>query len=221
MSFFKSVNNILFRGENICLFCKESMESSSNYICTSCMEFVEVVNREIKLDKPYIEKAYYSVLYNRLIRKKLHQFKFQGQSYLYKAFGEMLVNTIKAKGLQKEIDVITFVPIHRRKKALRGYNQSELLGVYVAKKLDIPLIKNHLIKAKWTLDQNKLGKVQRKTNLKDSFKVKNAEDLKGKEILLIDDIITTGATLGECGKVLMGKGAKRVYGLALTSSTKV
>ncbi|HSH37049.1 ComF family protein, partial [Schnuerera sp.] len=91
----------------------------------------------------------------------------------------------------------------------------------VSKKMNIPLLNNHLIKNKWTLDQNKLGKIERKNNLKDSFKTINAEEFKGKEILLIDDIITTGTTLEECSKSLKEGGAKKIYGLAITSSMKM
>ena len=122
--------------------------------------------------------------------------------------------------IKNKIEALAFVPIHRRKKALRGYNQSELMSSYVSKKMNIPLLNNHLIKNKWTLDQNKLGKIERKNNLKDSFKTINSEEFKGKEILLIDDIITTGATMEECGRTLMENGAKKIYGLALASSMK-
>lgn len=221
MSFVKSISNLLFPEEGICPFCRENRLYSSNYICTNCMELVEFVNREIDLNLPHVEKAYYSVLYNRFIREKIHAFKFQGKNYLYKPFGEILINTIKEKDLQNKIQAITFVPIHRRKKALRGYNQSELLGTYVAKRLNILLLDNHLLKIKWTLDQNKLGKLERENNLKNSFKAHNIEDFKNKEILLIDDIITTGSTMEECGKILIENGAKKVYGLAFTSSIKI
>ena len=119
--------------------------------------------------------------------------------------------TIKDKGIDKRVDAIIYVPIHRRKEALRGYNQSELLGDYVSKKLKIPILRNHLLKVKWTKDQNRLGKIERQNNLQNSFKTNNIEDFKGKEILLIDDIITTGATLEECSKSLMESGAKKVY----------
>lgn len=221
MSFVKSISNLLFPEEDICSFCRENRTYSTNYICTNCMGLVEFVNREIDLNLPHIESIYYSVLYNRFIREKVHAFKFQGNNYLYKPFGEMLIDTIREKDIQNKIEAITFVPIHRRKKALRGYNQSELLGTYVAKKLDIPLLNAHLFKAKWTLEQNKLNKLERKNNLKNSFKTRNIEDFKDKEILLIDDIITTGTTMEECGRILVENGAKKIYGLALTSSIKI
>ncbi len=220
MGIVRIMKNILFPGEHICLFCKENMMDDSSHICTNCMELIEFANREVKLNLHHVESIYYSVLYNRFIREKIHDFKFQGKNYLYRPFGEILINTIEVKDIKNKIDAVTFVPIHRRKKALRGYNQSELLAFYVAKTLNISFLKEHLIKSKWTLDQNRLGKLDRENNLKGSFEAVNIEDFKGKEILLIDDIITTGTTMEECGKVLVENGAKNVYGLALTSSIK-
>ncbi|MCF6463964.1 ComF family protein [Clostridium sp. Cult1] len=221
MELMKSIKEFLFPQEHICLFCKSNITSSKDCICTSCKGLIEFVNREIDLNLPSLEKIYYSVLYNRFIREKIHSFKFQGKSYLYKPFGEILLSTIKDKGIDKRVDAIIYVPIHRRKEAFRGYNQSQLLGDYVSKKLNIPILRNHLLKVKWTKDQNRLGKIERQNNLQNSFKTNNIEDFKGKEILLIDDIITTGATLEECSKSLMESGAKKIYGLALTSSMKL
>ncbi len=82
------------------------------------------------------------------------------------------------------------------------------------------MLDNHIVKAKWTVEQNKLGRAERKINLIDSFKAINTEDIDGKEILIIDDIITTGATMEECAKTLMEAGAKTIYGLSLVSSRK-
>ena len=95
------------------------------------------------------------------------------------------------------------------------------MGSYIAKRLDIPLLDKHLIKTRWTIDQNRLGKMERRKNLKDSFKTIKLEDFKSKQILLIDDIITTGTTMEECGRVLLEAGVRKVYGLALTSSMKL
>lgn len=221
MKYVKNIIDFIFPQGHICLFCKDDMANNEDYICENCKGLIEFVNREVNLGLPGVDKVYYSILYNRFIREKIHSFKFEGKSYLYRPFGEILLSTIREKGLEEKIDAIIYVPIHRRKKALRGYNQSELLGDYVAKKMNIPILKNHLLKVKWTKDQNKLGRVEREGNLKDSFKTTNVIDLKGKEILLIDDIITTGTTLKECSKPLIDSGVHKIYGLAITSSMKL
>ena len=216
----KSFKNLIFKSEDICLFCKENTSGPYNHICSSCMELIEMRNKEVKLASPYINKIYYSCFYNRFIRDSIHSFKFEGKPYLYKAFGELLLITMEEIKLSEKIDVIAFVPTHKRKEALRGYNQSELLATFVSDNLNIPLLKNQLLKTKWTIDQNKLDKVERKNNLTNSFKAINIQDFKDKEILLIDDIITTGATMEECAKVLKEAGARNIYGLALTSGMR-
>lgn len=221
MVLIKSLTNFLFPEENICFFCKSQMEHEGEHICKSCSNLIEFAHREINTDSHYLEKAYYSVIYNRFIKENIHLFKYEGKSYLYKAFGDLMLKTIYLKDLDAKIDIVAFVPMHRRKKAQRGYNQSQLLAQYISQRLDRPLLNNNIVKVKMTKEQNRLGMLERKKNLKDSFKVENCQDFKDKEILLIDDIITTGATMEEISKVLIQSGAKRVYGLAITSSKKI
>lgn len=216
---FKSLSNFIFPEEDICFFCRS--HSEKGHICPSCRGLIEFAHREVDLHTSFIEKAYYSVIYTRFIKENIHSFKFEGKSYLYKAFGDILLETIYGKGLDTKVDAVIYVPMDRLREAQRGYNQCELLAKYVSKKLDKPLLKKHIIKAKVTKEQNKLGRLERRTNLRDSFKANNTGDFKAKEILLIDDIITTGATMEEIGKLLVNSGARRVYGLAITSSMKV
>lgn len=132
-----------------------------------------------------------------------------------------MLKTIYEKDISKDIDLIMYIPSHRRKEAKRGYNQSELLATFIAKKLDIEVSHNNLSKIKHTKDQNKLNRVERQENLLGSFKLKNREEIKDKRILLIDDIITTGSTMKECSRVLINNEAREVIGLALTSSKKL
>ncbi len=200
--------------------CKERSGNAKGYICKECFNNLEVINKEVFIESPYISKAYYSLLYNRFMREMVKKFKYEGKNYLYKPFGGIMVDTIKSKGLENKVDLIAYIPAHRRKEALRGYNQAELLASYIAEKLDKPLLKNNLVKLKWTEDQSHSNKAERVVNLKDSFHIKNPDEIRGKKILLIDDIITTGATMEESSRVLMNNGAKEVIGLALTSSKK-
>lgn len=198
--------------------CKERCGNINGYICKDCYDNLEIVHREITIDSPYINKAYYSLFYNRFIREMIRNYKFNGKNYLYRAFGEIMVDTIKINELDNYIDLIAYVPVHRRKEALRGYNQAELLASHIARQLDKPLLKSNLIKLKWTEDQSHSNKADRVVNLRNSFNIKNPNEIKGKKILLVDDIITTGATMEECSRVLKNNGAKDIIGLALTSS---
>lgn len=211
------LKNILFQNKDLCYLCKNKTENLS-YICRDCYENLEIINGESKVEFKYMSRSYYSLAYNRFIRDQLSDYKFNGKSYLYKPFGEIMVNTAREMGIQDEIDLIMFVPSHRRKEAIRGYNQAELLGDYISKALKKPLSKKNLVKVKSTKEQSALNKLDRRLNLKESFQIRDKEEIKGKNILLIDDIITTGVTLEELSKILLNSGARKIVGLTLTSS---
>lgn len=200
--------------------CKEKTGNINGYICKDCYENMDIINKEVSMDSPYIKKVYYSLFYNRFIREKVKEFKFNGKTYLCKAFGEIMSETIIKEKIYEEIDMVAFVPTHRRKEALRGYNQAELLAKHISKKINKPLLQGSFIKVKWTKDQSHSDKADRIINLRDSFQIREPKEIEGKTVLLVDDIITTGVTMEECSRVLMNNGAKAVVGLALTSSKK-
>lgn len=222
MKIFDGFNELLFPEEGICLFCGSEGEDIKNYICNYCRDNMEYLNREVDLDSPYLGKAVYSLFYNEFIREKIYLYKYENYGYLYKPLGEILIKTIYEKNLTENIDIITYVPIHRRRKAIRGYNQSELIAKYVSKSLDIPLSREKLIRVKNTKPQNKLNRYDRIKNIEGVFKIVDSIEFENKEILIIDDITTTGATIKECAQVLLEEGhAKKVDALAITSGMKL
>lgn len=212
------LKNILFQNKDICYLCKEKIEDNKSYICIDCYENLEIINGRSKIGFEYISDSYYSLSYNRFLREKMSDYKFNGKNYLYKPFGDIMVNTAKMMGIHEEIDIIMFVPSHRRKEAVRGYNQAELLANYISNSLKKPLSRKKLIKTKYTKDQSVLNRLDRMLNLKKSFEIRDKEEIKSKKILLIDDIITTGVTLEEASKILLNSGARKIVGLTLTSS---
>ncbi|WP_042678720.1 ComF family protein [Anaerosalibacter massiliensis] len=220
MNFFKGINELLFPEEGVCLLCNVETDDVDRYICSYCRNNIEYLNREIDLS--YLEKTIYSLFYNEFIKEKIYLYKYENYGYLYKPLGEILLQTIYGKNIMKDIDIITYVPIHRRRKAIRGYNQSELIAGYLSKKLDIPISKNNLIRIKWTKPQNKLNRHDRIRNIEGVFKIKDSIEFMDKEILIIDDIITTGSTVSECAKVLLQEGkGRKVYALSITSGMKL
>ncbi|NLY45290.1 MAG: ComF family protein [Tissierella sp.] len=221
MEYIKSIHNLLFPTKNLCYLCKETSDSINNFICGDCLDRLEFVHRKIRLDSPFINIAYYTLIYNRYMREIIRDYIFNGKSYLYKPLGELMIRTIKEKDIIDDIDLIMYMPSHRRKEAKRGYNQSQLLATYMGKQINIEVSHGNLVKIRHTKDQNKLNKIERLYNLSNSFKVKYKEEIRGKRILLIDDIITTGTTMEECSKELIKNEAREVYGLALTSSKKL
>lgn len=220
MEILKGLNSLLFPIKNICLFCNEEYSKIINFLCEDCRSNLEYLNREITLKNFYVDKIIYSLFYNRFIKEKIYAYKYYDENYMYKALGEILLKTIKEKSLEDTIDIITYVPLHRRRKALRGYDQSELISKYISKKLQIPFSKGNLIRTKYTKSQTQLNKNERIRNLEKAFRIKDNREFLNKEILLIDDIITTGTTINECSKVLKESGSKRIIGLAITSGMR-
>lgn len=220
MKYLKVINNLLFPTKNLCYFCRERYNNIEEFLCNNCKEFLEKCNREINVDSNYIKTVYYSLIYNRFIKEVVKDFKFNGKSYLYKPLGEIMIETVDLMKLY-DVDLIFYVPSHRKKEAIRGYNQSQLLGNYIGKSLDIPVSHNNLMKIRMTKDQSHLNKLSREDNLIDSFKLRDKTEVYNKNVLLVDDIITTGSTMIECSKVLMENEAREVIGLALTSSKKL
>lgn len=116
------------------------------------------------------------------------------------------------------IDLVTWVPIHPRKLKLRGYNQAELLAKALSFNLGLPCM-DLLSKKKETKPQSKLNREERLKNILGVFEPKPSIMVFGKRILLVDDVITTGATASECARVLKKMGAEKVYVLALARGT--
>lgn len=220
MEYIKSLLDIIFPTKDLCFFCSANELEIKDNICKTCRGNIEVVNNEVFLNADFIDECYYATIYNKFMKDIIKRYKFNDKSFLYKPLGIILLNTIYEKELDKKIDIIAFVPSHRRKEAIRGYNQSELLAEFISKRLNRSLLKT-FIKQNHTLDQHFLDRGDRKENLKNAFKVKKMEDVRQKNILLIDDILTSGSTMEECGKELIKNEAKAVFALALTSGRNI
>ena len=113
-------------------------------------------------------------------------------------------------GFIKNYDIIIPVPIHKKRYKERGYNQSELLASEIARTLNISIEKHVLTKNVNNTPQSKLSKIERKNNANGVYKIINAQKIKNKKIIIIDDIYTTGSTANECSKVLKQAGASEI-----------
>lgn len=220
MEYIKGALEFVFPTRKICYICRREETAIEDHICKSCNHQIERVHKEVFLDHPSIARCFYTSIYNNFMREVIKDFKFNGKSFLYKPLGSILLETIYGQDLVGQIDIISFVPSHRRKEAIRGYNQAQLLASYISKDLDIPVF-NGLLKSYHTPDQHFLNQVARRGNLKGAFKVVKKEEIVGRNILLIDDILTSGSTMKECAKELIKNEAKTVLALALTSSRKL
>lgn len=148
------------------------------------------------------------------LREAIHEFKYRSLLELKDFLSGLMVDAFKENFRPKKEFVIMPVPMHWQEKLKRGYNQAEILARVVAQKLAISF-SDGLIKNRRTKRQVEVRGKIRASNLKDSFILKGKIRLRQKEIILIDDITTTGATLKECAQILKNAGAKKVWGLVL------
>jgi len=173
--------------------------------------FIKVDNYE-KDTKKYFMKHIYISKYSDIIRQKIIEYKFRQCSYLSKFFSHLFLKQEKICVLLKKYDIILPVPIHKKRKIQRGYNQSELIAKNIAKKFENLEIDLHSLKKKQNnLPQSTLDKEGRTQNTVNTYAIENIENIKGKKILLLDDVYTTGSTANECSRVLIQQGkAERV-----------
>ncbi len=116
-----------------------------------------------------------------------------------------------------ELDLVIPIPLHRRKLKERGFNQAEIIAKFIALYLNLPLVKDNLMRVRFTASQTHLKREERLINVKGAFKVKRRGMLKGKRVLLVDDVYTTGITLNEAAKeIKRAKAEVYVFTLART-----
>lgn len=142
-------------------------------------------------------------------QKLLHQLKYRHMPEIGVEMGRLFGQSLDKEGFRSEWDVIVPVPLHPLKQKRRGFNQSEEFAKGLAKSLDISM--NSLLdRRKFTETQTKKSRLQRLENVEEVFELKKGEAIQGLRILLVDDVITTGATLCACANVLLDCGAKHV-----------
>lgn len=225
-----------------CKICEKPIRESKGYsICEDCFKTIELIERPYcaKCGKPLIPTDFFKQnreilcldckrkkysfefsrstgIYDKVLKKCIHLFKYYGEKKLAKPLGKLMVDSlVKNDEFKRKIDLIIPVPLHKNDLKKRGFNQSVLLGKVTGDYLSIPVRENVLVKKKLTPFQVNLSKKERKINILGAFSVEKPEEIKGKNILILDDVFTTGATVEECTKELMKARAKNIFVLTL------
>ena len=180
--------------------CGNCGKQCDTWVCNNCFENLKYGNIQ-KIEKGEINYLISLFPYGK-IRDKMLKFKFNDEAYIYHYFVELICRNSKIKNIIKNSDFIIPVPMYWMKKLKRGYNQSELIAKGISKELKILMDTNVLIKYKNTRTQSLLNSEERKNNLKHCFMLKNIERVENKNVLLVDDIYTTGRTVEACVKEL-------------------
>ncbi|MBR7090858.1 MAG: ComF family protein [Clostridia bacterium] len=221
------VLNLVFPKNIKCMVCGRDLKKASEIeFCDNCLSQMEVItdkccekcgaklvaeekfclNCQAKERHFDIGRSCY--VFDNSVRHLIHQLKFGNKPYIARAFAPMMRD--KLQQLNWEYDVIIPVPLYPKHKKERGYNQSEKLAKELVKLIDKPIDTTSLIKVKDTSKQLGLGYADRLSNLDGAFKVVDKANIKGKSILLIDDVMTTGATANACSEVLRNAKASEI-----------
>ncbi|MFQ5965474.1 MAG: ComF family protein [Candidatus Scalinduaceae bacterium] len=233
----KGLLDILY--PRLCFACNKSLHEEENiFICECCLEKIKKSEFErcgkcgFELGPGIIsskkgcpeceninlrfERSFFISDYKGPLKELIHQYKYKKHECLAKPLGDLLINRLSHQGIISEIEIIVPTPIYWKKKLKRGFNQSELMTKRICKKLSIPISINNLCRIKNTLPQTQLSRIQRQKNIHNAFKIKKPKEFIEKQVLLVDDVLTTGITASECAKHLKDAGAKKVYLLALS-----
>ena len=187
---------------------------SEGYLCKECGKELEKYEICLKAVNEGIERLHV-FKYEDLIRNLIIDYKFNDKSYLYKTFCEFIIKHKNIFDFIRSYDIIIPVPMHNKKKAKRGYNQSELIAKELAKKAEIRMENHTLIKIKNNKVQSTLNKEERKNNVKNVYKLVNKEKIENKKVLIFDDIYTTGATIEACIQEISKANVKKIGILTL------
>ena len=214
MGFLSSVLDFLFPPK--CMFCRKVLPVGQRGCCSICKQ-------KLIVDLPprrgvYFTACYAPMRYDGTVRDALIRFKFQDRPGYATELGKILADCIREK-LTGQYDIITWVPVSEKRRKQRGYDQAMLLAMAAALSLDDVAVET-LKKCKDTPAQSSLeGAEQRRTNVVDAYEIVDPELVAGQRVLLIDDIITTGATLEEASRTLKNAGAASVVAAAVAKTT--
>ena len=196
-----------------CAICEEILTKNEHVICIKCLHELPVSNYHLHNDNP-VAKVFYgrinleSATSLLLFHKKsnvqtlIHQLKYRGRKEIGGYLGIWTGNTLASVDNFKNIDIIIPVPLHKKKLKSRGYNQVEDFGKEIANVISAEYIDNVLLKTSFTATQTLKSRLARWNNIEETFVVQNPELLKNKHVLLVDDLITTGATIEACANIL-------------------
>jgi competence protein ComFC len=198
----------------VCDHCVDTLPFIHPPRCTVCGKPVvaeDTVCKECSLHGHDYDQAIAVFEYSITMRELVHRYKYGREYSLSRTFGYFMDQLLKSCSWQ--VDMIIPVPLHKNRQKERGFNQAALLGEYISQRNQIPCEQRILIRSVDTKTQTSLSRYERTVNLKNAFTIAKSGEVKIKEknILLVDDVHTTGATADSCSKVLRQAGASKVY----------
>jgi ComF family protein len=207
-----------YPNHRLCRDCEGALWRNIDHTCNKCgrKTHTDGVCLACKKDLPQFTKGYSPFVYGGAVASLVNRLK-NGDRYLSNALGEEMADYLRPHIDEKENWLVVSVPLTNEREKARGYNQAEELAKCVARRLGLELDSEVLVKTRDVISQKYLSKKERMENAQGAYRVHKRKTVQGRKIILIDDIMTTGATGGECSRVLKNAGAIEVIFLSTAS----
>ena len=198
----------------LCNFCETALLPSEKTLCTRCLHALPLTHNHLEsgneTDKIFygripVENATSLLLFEKkgMTQKLIHNLKYKGQEEIGSFFGKWLGEELKSEQRFQEITAVIPVPLHKAKLRKRGYNQVEKFGREIAHALQVPYIDQVLLKKSASSTQTIKKRIARWGSIGETFVIENHDSLENAHVLLVDDLVTTGATLEACSEKLL------------------
>lgn len=201
-----------------CAFCGALLRQEENEICGRCMAKLRFLPPGRAKAPMFVDRCVGALEYSGRVRTAVHRFKFRGRQSIAQPFGRLLAHQVKEQ-MDEPFDLVTWVPTSAHNLRVRGYDHARLIAEQTAARLGLPAVPT-LRRVRKTAPMFGLNAAERRANVFDAFRADQNAPLTGARILLVDDILTTGATLSECARVLREAGAARICAAALAVAKK-
>lgn len=186
-----------------------SSGAAEDHLCEDCLR-----------KRPFYHAAWAPYHYEGAILKAVHRLKYGCKDFAAKGLGPLLARFAAARLEDLQGLVVMPVPLHPRRLRERGFNQSLLLARHVSQSLSAELDFLSLRRVRYTQPQARLSKEERGKNVRGAFQLRHDAVIRGRPILLVDDVVTTGNTINECARILRKGGAQKIYGLSLARTSR-
>jgi ComF family protein len=208
-----------------CCSCKTKLSTDQDTMCSICLSKIQrstSTRLQREFDRKFSNNKIISDFYSPFVFEKdkelqhaIHSLKYDKKFPVGIFLGKVLASEMKTNHTNWQLDLIIPIPLHHLKKAERGYNQSYYIAKGAGKILKAKVSDRIVKRIKYTESQTTMNLNEREENIFGAFKVRNKNTVKGKSILIVDDVITTGATISECGKILLEAGANKIYAASI------
>ena len=199
---------------HVCEGCGSDVVSPGQFLCLRCLDELPATNFHFHQDN-FVEKlfwgrlplcaatAQYYFTRESMVQHLMHQFKYKGNKELGKQLGRLMGNDLRQTNRFNNIDALIPLPLFPAKEKKRGYNQATVLCEGIAEIMNIEVLEDVIIRIQHTETQTKKGRMERWENMEGKFELVNPAKIQNKHVLLVDDVVTTGATLEACGQELI------------------